>query len=155
VKRAAERTSSTVRPAVSNRDRLIRSAAFLACGPAFLLLTSIEPSVTSVTASLILSGSFLAAKSLPRLLGVRLGGLGGFFAASLVLGATGALIGVLDGCSVDPALCRYAVGVWMLVWMLFPSGALLAGLAVRFLGRSAVYGIGLLPRLYRRLRLRR
>ena len=155
MKRAAERTSSTTRPEVSITDRSIRTAAFLACGPAFLLLTPIEPSVASVAASLVLSGSFLAAWSLPRLLGARLGRLGGFFAASLVLGATGALIGVLDGCSVDPALCRYAVGVWMLVWMLFPSGALLTGLAVRFLGRTAVYGVGLLPRLYRRLRLRR
>lgn len=152
MKRVAEKASSTDRPEAPITDRLIRSAAFLACGPAFLLLISIEPSVTSVTASLILSGSFLAAKSLPGLLGARLGRLGGFFAASLVLGATGALLGVLDGCSVDASLCRYAVGVWMLVWMLFPSGALLVGLAVRFLGRTAVYGIGLLPRLYRRLR---
>jgi hypothetical protein len=151
VKRAAEQGRPAPRAEVSTIDRVIRTAAFLACGPAFLLLTAIEPSAASVAASLVLSGSVLAARSLPRLLAARLGRLGGFFAASLVLGATGALIGVLDGCSVDPSLCRYAVGVWMLL----PSVTILVGLAFRFLGRTAVYGVGLLPRLYRRLRLRR
>ena len=155
MKRATEQDRAALRTEASTIDQVLRTAAFLACGPAFLLVTSIAPSVASVTASLVLMGSVLAARSLPRLLGTRLGRLGGFFAASLILGAMGALLGVLDGCSVDPSLCRYTVGVWMFVWMLFPFLLLLGGFAFRFLWSASVYGAGLLPRVYRRFRLRR
>lgn len=103
------------------RDRFVRTLGFLALGPVLLLATPVEPGTASLLASLVLAGSFLAARVLPRRLAARLGRPGAFFAASLLLGGVGTLLGVLDGCGLDAASCRYAIGAWTLTWLLLPS----------------------------------
>jgi len=115
-------------------ERLVRTAALVSLGPAFLLTTPIEPDVTALGAACVLSGSLVAASSFPRLLAPRLGRAGGVLATSLVLGLVGTVLGVLEGCSFGAAVCRQAAGAWTLVWMSLP---LLAALLAGF-GRLAV-----------------
>lgn len=131
-------------------DRLLRTLALLALGPTLLLATPMEMGTAALFASLLLAGSILAARSFPRLLTPRLGRLGAFFATSLLLGTVGTFLGVLDGCSIDPALCRSAIGAWTFLWLLLPSIVLLVTLALRVfvqVPRAAL-------RLRRRLRSR-
>ena len=143
-------TSATSPSTPSRFERLLRTVALLALGPTFLLATPMKLGTASMLASLVLAGSFLASRTVPRLLAPRLGRLGAYLATSLVLGMTGTLLGVLDGCSLGADICRYAIGVWTLTWLLLPLAVLSATSAFKAL--FAIPHVGL--RLVRRVRAR-
>lgn len=157
MKRATEPLKNTPAPSAalpSRFERLLRTVALLALGPAFVLVTPIQLGTTSMFASLIIVGSWLTSRTLPRMLAPGLGRPGAYMAASLVLGAVGALLGFLGGCSVDAALCRYSIGTWTLAWLLFPLAVLLlTGILKVF--QTMLRGGLRLVRLVRRARLSR
>lgn len=142
-------------PSATLLHRVLRTIALLALGPTFLLTTPMKIGTSSILASLLLTGSILAARSLPRILSTRLGRPGAFFASSLVLGAVGILLGYLDGCSFGAASCRSAIGVWTLTWLLLPAFVLLATLALRVLVVAPRVGLRVLRRAWDRLTRRR
>lgn len=138
MKRAAEHAATPpagvanqASPSASRFDRLLRTLAFLALGPTLVLATPMRLGTASLLASLVLAGSLLAAHGFPRLFAPRLGRVGAFFATSLLLGLVGTLLGFLDGCSIDAARCRSAVGAWTFTWLLIPAIVLAAGIALK------------------------
>lgn len=108
---------------------MLGTVALVAIGPVVVLVTPVEAGPGTLLASLALSGSLIAARSLPRVLAPRVGRTFAVLATSVLLGLFGAGLGALEGCSFGAAACRQSIGIWTLLWMSLPILLLLfAGL---------------------------